>query len=62
MTMRAQDQEDLIGWMQFPKVTVDDWGMEAAGYLTPASCRLLLVEIARHGYRVERIAEERQHD
>lgn len=41
-----------IDALQFPKVTVREGITERAGYLTELSCKMLLVELERSGYKL----------
>ncbi len=50
---------DIIGHLQFVKVSVTHDGgpsnVQSSGYLTTVSAAMLLAEIRRHGYFIEKI-------
>lgn len=53
----TMDQE-LLTWMQSVKVTTTHDGQPSnvcqSGYLTAISCRMLEVELERHGFKIVR--------
>jgi hypothetical protein len=45
---------ELLTWLQFVKVQVEEGRGKQSGYLTALSCRMLQVELERHGFKIVR--------
>lgn len=52
--MADLEEIEVVHAMQFPKVTVRDGDEQHAGRLTILSCKLILVEFERQGFRLVR--------
>lgn len=50
--MPAQDCQEAIDALTFPKLKVRQGTSEYAGYLTDLSAKLILVELERQGFQI----------
>lgn len=51
---KLSDEEEILGAMNFVKVTVYEGFSKRAGYLTTTSIRLLIIELNRRGFNIVR--------
>jgi hypothetical protein len=56
MRRRADLEQDIIHHLQFVKVSTTHDGqpsnVQQSGHLTATSCKMLIVELERYGYRI----------
>lgn len=62
--MDNRTENELFTWLQFVKVTVTHDGQQSnvsqSGHLTALSCRMLVVELERHGFQIVRASRDYQ--
>lgn len=56
--MSQEQENEIIEWMQFVKVTVREGDSQDSGYLSDVSGKMLLVELRRHGFDVVKVDQK----